>query len=64
MFSLEKLTAECVCFFFRPDFYTLYLDEPDSSGHRYGPESSQVRLFVNGSQKSQVEKGMLVCTEG
>ncbi|KAI3364194.1 hypothetical protein L3Q82_011011, partial [Scortum barcoo] len=26
----------------RPDFYTLYLDEPDSSGHRYGPASSQV----------------------
>ncbi|KAM9779172.1 ectonucleotide pyrophosphatase/phosphodiesterase family member 1 isoform X1 [Syngnathus typhle] len=26
----------------RPDFYTLYLEEPDSSGHRYGPESSQV----------------------
>uniref|UniRef100_A0A8C5H5M5 Ectonucleotide pyrophosphatase/phosphodiesterase family member 1-like n=1 Tax=Gouania willdenowi TaxID=441366 RepID=A0A8C5H5M5_GOUWI len=26
----------------RPDFYTLYLDEPDSSGHRYGPGSSQV----------------------
>ncbi|XP_041661179.1 ectonucleotide pyrophosphatase/phosphodiesterase family member 1 isoform X2 [Cheilinus undulatus] len=26
----------------RPDFYTLYLDEPDSSGHRYGPRSSQV----------------------
>ncbi|XP_070704848.1 ectonucleotide pyrophosphatase/phosphodiesterase family member 1 [Pempheris klunzingeri] len=26
----------------RPDFYTLYLDEPDSSGHRYGPKSSQV----------------------
>uniref|UniRef100_A0A7N6FF19 Ectonucleotide pyrophosphatase/phosphodiesterase 1 n=1 Tax=Anabas testudineus TaxID=64144 RepID=A0A7N6FF19_ANATE len=26
----------------RPDFYTLYLDEPDSSGHYYGPESSQV----------------------
>ncbi|XP_051909216.1 ectonucleotide pyrophosphatase/phosphodiesterase family member 1 [Hippocampus zosterae] len=26
----------------RPDFYTLYLDEPDSSGHRYGPESSQL----------------------
>ncbi|KAL7388221.1 hypothetical protein ABVT39_009383 [Epinephelus coioides] len=26
----------------RPDFYTLYLDEPDSSGHRYGPTSSQV----------------------
>ncbi|XP_077443307.1 ectonucleotide pyrophosphatase/phosphodiesterase family member 1 [Stigmatopora argus] len=26
----------------RPDFYTLYLEEPDASGHRYGPESSQV----------------------
>ncbi|TKS75467.1 Ectonucleotide pyrophosphatase/phosphodiesterase family member 1 [Collichthys lucidus] len=26
----------------RPDFYTLYLDEPDSAGHRYGPKSSQV----------------------
>ncbi|XP_034555534.1 ectonucleotide pyrophosphatase/phosphodiesterase family member 1 [Notolabrus celidotus] len=26
----------------RPDFYTLYLEEPDSSGHRYGPASSQV----------------------
>ncbi|CAG09202.1 unnamed protein product, partial [Tetraodon nigroviridis] len=26
----------------RPDFYTLYLEEPDTSGHRYGPESSQV----------------------
>ncbi|XP_028676877.2 ectonucleotide pyrophosphatase/phosphodiesterase family member 1-like [Erpetoichthys calabaricus] len=26
----------------RPDFYTLYLDEPDTSGHRYGPSSRQV----------------------
>uniref|UniRef100_A0A3P9MDC3 Ectonucleotide pyrophosphatase/phosphodiesterase family member 1 n=1 Tax=Oryzias latipes TaxID=8090 RepID=A0A3P9MDC3_ORYLA len=26
----------------RPDFYTLYLDEPDSSGHRYGPRSLEV----------------------
>ncbi|XP_030637637.1 ectonucleotide pyrophosphatase/phosphodiesterase family member 1 [Chanos chanos] len=26
----------------RPDFYTLYLEEPDSSGHQYGPMSSQV----------------------
>ncbi|XP_020484194.2 ectonucleotide pyrophosphatase/phosphodiesterase family member 1 [Labrus bergylta] len=26
----------------RPDLYTLYLEEPDASGHRYGPESSQV----------------------
>ncbi|MBN3315983.1 ENPP3 phosphodiesterase, partial [Atractosteus spatula] len=27
----------------RPQFYTLYVDEPDSSGHRYGPESSSVK---------------------
>ncbi|XP_077367574.1 ectonucleotide pyrophosphatase/phosphodiesterase family member 1-like [Festucalex cinctus] len=26
----------------RPDFFTLYLEEPDSSGHHFGPESSQV----------------------
>ncbi|KAM4713694.1 LOW QUALITY PROTEIN: ectonucleotide pyrophosphatase/phosphodiesterase family member 1 [Anableps anableps] len=26
----------------RPEFYTLYLDEPDSTGHRYGPKSQQV----------------------
>ncbi|KAM9703979.1 ectonucleotide pyrophosphatase/phosphodiesterase family member 1 isoform 2-T2 [Menidia menidia] len=26
----------------RPDFYTLYLDEPDTAGHYYGPGSRQV----------------------
>ncbi|XP_068087676.1 ectonucleotide pyrophosphatase/phosphodiesterase family member 1 [Hyperolius riggenbachi] len=26
----------------RPHFYTLYLEEPDSSGHRHGPVSSEV----------------------
>ncbi|KAM4772002.1 ectonucleotide pyrophosphatase/phosphodiesterase family member 3 isoform 1-T1 [Rhinophrynus dorsalis] len=26
----------------RPDFYTLYLEEPDSSGHSYGPVSGGV----------------------
>ncbi|XP_068432957.1 ectonucleotide pyrophosphatase/phosphodiesterase family member 1 [Clinocottus analis] len=26
----------------RPDFYTLYLDEPDTTGHLYGPVSRQV----------------------
>ncbi|XP_061563005.1 ectonucleotide pyrophosphatase/phosphodiesterase family member 1 [Cololabis saira] len=26
----------------RPDFFTLYLDEPDTTGHRYGPESSEI----------------------
>ncbi|XP_035279912.1 ectonucleotide pyrophosphatase/phosphodiesterase family member 1 [Anguilla anguilla] len=26
----------------RPGFYTLYLEEPDGAGHRYGPMSSQV----------------------
>ncbi|KAI1897715.1 hypothetical protein AGOR_G00086130 [Albula goreensis] len=26
----------------RPDFYTMYFEEPDSSGHRYGPMSNEV----------------------
>ncbi|XP_068616249.1 ectonucleotide pyrophosphatase/phosphodiesterase family member 1-like, partial [Brachionichthys hirsutus] len=26
----------------RPDFYTLYLEEPDASGHRHGPGSAEV----------------------
>ncbi|XP_063773377.1 ectonucleotide pyrophosphatase/phosphodiesterase family member 3 isoform X2 [Pseudophryne corroboree] len=26
----------------RPDFYTLYIEEPDSSGHSFGPESGGV----------------------
>ncbi|XP_038147817.1 ectonucleotide pyrophosphatase/phosphodiesterase family member 1 isoform X1 [Cyprinodon tularosa] len=26
----------------RPDFYTLYLEEPDSTGHRYGPQSQEI----------------------
>ncbi|XP_055005232.1 ectonucleotide pyrophosphatase/phosphodiesterase family member 1 isoform X2 [Boleophthalmus pectinirostris] len=26
----------------RPDFFTLYLEEPDASGHRYGPGSKEV----------------------
>ncbi|XP_066470756.1 ectonucleotide pyrophosphatase/phosphodiesterase family member 1 isoform X2 [Tiliqua scincoides] len=30
----------------RPHFYTLYLEEPDSSGHRYGPVSSEVILAL------------------
>uniref|UniRef100_A0A8C5S6C5 Ectonucleotide pyrophosphatase/phosphodiesterase 1 n=1 Tax=Laticauda laticaudata TaxID=8630 RepID=A0A8C5S6C5_LATLA len=30
----------------RPHFYTLYLEEPDSSGHSYGPISSEVILAL------------------
>ncbi|XP_053143212.1 ectonucleotide pyrophosphatase/phosphodiesterase family member 1 isoform X2 [Hemicordylus capensis] len=30
----------------RPQFYTLYLEEPDYSGHRYGPISSEVILAL------------------
>ncbi|XP_067402852.1 ectonucleotide pyrophosphatase/phosphodiesterase family member 1 [Emydura macquarii macquarii] len=30
----------------RPHFYTLYLEEPDTSGHRFGPVSSQVILAL------------------
>lgn len=31
---------------YRPHFYTLYLEEPDSSGHKFGPVSSGVSSFV------------------
>ncbi|CAL8393491.1 unnamed protein product [Arctogadus glacialis] len=27
----------------RPDFYTLYLEEPDSAGHQHGPDSEEVK---------------------
>uniref|UniRef100_A0A3Q0RYU9 Ectonucleotide pyrophosphatase/phosphodiesterase 1 n=1 Tax=Amphilophus citrinellus TaxID=61819 RepID=A0A3Q0RYU9_AMPCI len=36
------MTRNCCLSNFRPDFYTLYLDEPDSAGHQYGPESEEV----------------------
>lgn len=29
----------------RPDFYTLYIEEPDSSGHSFGPVSGGVSSF-------------------
>lgn len=41
----------------RPDFYTLYLDEPDQSGHRYGPASTQV---VQALEKVDKTVGMLM----
>lgn len=40
-------TLDCCLCNFRPDFFTLYLDEPDTSGHRYGPASSQVSHSLN-----------------
>ncbi|XP_019393602.1 PREDICTED: ectonucleotide pyrophosphatase/phosphodiesterase family member 1 [Crocodylus porosus] len=30
----------------RPHFYTLYLEEPDTSGHKFGPVSSEVILAL------------------
>ncbi|XP_053193105.1 ectonucleotide pyrophosphatase/phosphodiesterase family member 1 [Scomber japonicus] len=30
----------------RPDFITLYMDQPDSAGHRYGPESDEVVMAL------------------
>uniref|UniRef100_A0A8C5CA00 Ectonucleotide pyrophosphatase/phosphodiesterase 1 n=1 Tax=Gadus morhua TaxID=8049 RepID=A0A8C5CA00_GADMO len=27
----------------RPDFYTLYLEEPDAAGHQHGPDSKEVK---------------------
>uniref|UniRef100_A0A8C9R878 Ectonucleotide pyrophosphatase/phosphodiesterase 1 n=1 Tax=Scleropages formosus TaxID=113540 RepID=A0A8C9R878_SCLFO len=41
----------------RPDFYTLYLEEPDTSGHRYGPVSSQV---VNALKRVDSQIGLLM----
>ncbi|XP_072527210.1 ectonucleotide pyrophosphatase/phosphodiesterase family member 1-like isoform X2 [Salminus brasiliensis] len=35
----------------RPDFYTLHLQEPDNSGHSYGPTSSQVINALVGVDK-------------
>lgn len=32
----------------RPDFYTLYIEEPDSSGHSFGPVSGGVSIFLCG----------------
>ncbi|XP_051500972.1 ectonucleotide pyrophosphatase/phosphodiesterase family member 1-like isoform X2 [Myxocyprinus asiaticus] len=51
----------------RPDFYTLYFEEPDSAGHRFGPMSSQVieallnvdrliGLLLEGLKERQLDK--------
>ncbi|KAL1770347.1 ectonucleotide pyrophosphatase/phosphodiesterase family member 1 isoform X1 [Sigmodon hispidus] len=41
----------------RPHFYTLYLEEPDSSGHSHGPVSSEV---IKALQKVDQMVGMLM----
>ncbi|XP_077599311.1 venom phosphodiesterase CdcPDE [Stigmatopora nigra] len=35
----------------RPDFYTLYLEEPDKSGHSFGPVSGGVAQAIKGVDK-------------
>ncbi len=35
----------------RPQFLTLYFDEPDSSGHRYGPASSEALIALENVDK-------------
>uniref|UniRef100_A0A4W6EU68 Ectonucleotide pyrophosphatase/phosphodiesterase 1 n=1 Tax=Lates calcarifer TaxID=8187 RepID=A0A4W6EU68_LATCA len=45
-------TLDCCLCNFRPDFFTLYLDEPDTSGHRYGPASSQVVSALQGVDRT------------
>lgn len=32
----------CFTFISRPDFYTIYVEEPDSAGHDSGPVSAKV----------------------
>ncbi|XP_032656675.1 ectonucleotide pyrophosphatase/phosphodiesterase family member 3 isoform X1 [Chelonoidis abingdonii] len=41
----------------RPDFYTLYIEEPDSSGHSYGPVSGGV---IKALQLADEALGMLM----
>ncbi|KAL7987761.1 hypothetical protein Chor_006680 [Crotalus horridus] len=31
----------------RPDFLTLYIEEPDTTGHKYGPVSGEVSIFFS-----------------
>ena len=38
---------------FRPDFFTLYLEEPDKSGHSFGPVSGGVRSKVKGHNPTE-----------
>ncbi|KAM3596265.1 uncharacterized protein V6R79_011332 [Siganus canaliculatus] len=44
----------------RPDFYTLYLEEPDKSGHSFGPASGGVVEALQGVNKimSQLMNGL------
>uniref|UniRef100_A0A8C7Z1Q4 SMB domain-containing protein n=1 Tax=Oryzias sinensis TaxID=183150 RepID=A0A8C7Z1Q4_9TELE len=35
----------------RPDFYTLYLEEPDKSGHSFGPVSGGIIISLQGVDK-------------
>ncbi|XP_043995260.1 venom phosphodiesterase 2 isoform X2 [Gambusia affinis] len=35
----------------RPDFYTLYLEEPDKSGHSFGPVSAKISTAIQGVDK-------------
>lgn len=37
----ERFTFTC----YRPSFMTLYVEEPDHTGHESGPQSKEVRLF-------------------
>ncbi|XP_032999681.1 ectonucleotide pyrophosphatase/phosphodiesterase family member 3 [Lacerta agilis] len=41
----------------RPDFYTLYIEEPDSAGHAYGPVHGET---VKALQKADETMGMLM----
>lgn len=40
----------------RPDFFTLYLEEPDKSGHNFGPVSGGVRTKVKGYSRAETPR--------
>lgn len=49
----SALTSDSVSI--RPDFFTLYLEEPDKSGHSYGPDGEGVSL-IRSAFKSEVRR--------
>lgn len=46
----------------RPDFYTLYIEEPDSSGHSFGPVSGGVSSFCVFTRLNITKNGRVLRT--
>ena len=44
----------------RPNFYTLYIEEPDSSGHSFGPVSGGVSSFCGFLRLNHTKNGAVL----